>query len=108
MFAVGLGLLLGILNVFSRDVAEVAGILLQIWFWLTPIVYAADLVPERFRWLIRLNPLTPMVRLYQDALLTQRWPDPWALLAPLVLALTLLTLAFLLFRRASGELVDAL
>ena len=108
MFAFGLGLLLGIINVFARDVAEGAGILLQIWFWLTPIVYATELVPERFRWLIRLNPLAPLVRLYQDALLYGRWPDLSSLLVPASLALGLVAFSFLLFRLAGGELVDAL
>ncbi len=108
MFAFGLGLTLGIINVFSRDVAEVAGILLQIWFWLTPIVYSSAQVPERFRWIVALNPLAPMVRLYQDALLYGRWPDPAALAVPTGLAVLFVALAFALFRRASAELVDAL
>jgi lipopolysaccharide transport system permease protein len=108
LFAFGLGLLLGIINVFSRDVAEASGIVLQIWFWLTPIVYAPELVPERFRWLLGLNPLLPFVRLYQDALLYRRWPDLMALLPSAGLALLLVALAFLLFRRAGSELVDAL
>jgi lipopolysaccharide transport system permease protein len=108
MFAFGLGLLLGIINVFARDVAEVAGILLQIWFWLTPIVYSADTVPERFRWLVALNPLAPLVRIYQDAFLYNRWPDFGALAGPAALATALVVLAFALFRRASSELVDAL
>jgi lipopolysaccharide transport system permease protein len=89
-------------------VAEVAGILLQIWFWLTPIVYSAEIVPERFRWLLALNPLAPLVRLYQDALLYNKWPDLGALAVPAGLACLFVVLAFALFRRASSELVDAL
>jgi lipopolysaccharide transport system permease protein len=108
VFAFGLGLLLGILNVFSRDVAEAMGIVLQLWFWLTPIVYSADMVPERFRWLIRFNPIAPFVRLYQDALLYRQWPDFAALWPSALAAAILFALAFLLFRRASPELVDAL
>jgi lipopolysaccharide transport system permease protein len=108
MFAFGLGLLLGIINVFARDVAEVATILLQIWFWLTPIVYSPELVPERFHWLLALNPLAPLVRIYQDALLYNRWPDLSTLAEPAALAAGLIILAFALFRRASSELVDAL
>lgn len=108
VFAFGLGLLLGIINVFSRDVAEVSGILLQIWFWLTPIIYPIELVSDRFGWLLRFNPLVPMVRIYQEALLYDRWPDLAALWPASLLALTLFVLSFLLFRRASSELVDTL
>lgn len=108
LFAFGLGLLLGIINVFSRDVAEVSGILLQICFWLTPIVYSVEAVPERFRWAVALNPLAPIIRIYQDALLYQTWPDLNALWPSALIALSLFCAAFLLFRRAGSELVDAL
>lgn len=108
LFAFGLGLLLGIINVFARDVAEISGIVLQLWFWMTPIVYAGDMVPERFRWLIKLNPLVPFVRIYQDALLYHRWPDLAQLWPSVAIALVLFVMAFILFRRAGSELVDAL
>ena len=108
MFAFGLGLLLGIINVFARDVAEITAILMQIWFWLTPIVYAAEAVPARFRWLVSLNPMAPLVATYQDAMLLGRWPNLFALWPAALLTAVLVVLAFLLFRRASAELVDAL
>ena len=44
-FALALGLILGVLNVFFRDVGQLFGILLQFWFWLTPIVYPASIIP---------------------------------------------------------------
>jgi lipopolysaccharide transport system permease protein len=108
MFAFGLGLLLGIINVFARDVAEVSAILLQIWFWLTPIVYSADAVPERFRWIVSLNPMAPLVGTYQDAMLLGQWPHLAALWPAVLVSTVLVALAFLLFRRASSELVDVL
>ena len=108
MFAFGLGLILGIINVFVRDVAEVTGILLQIWFWLTPIVYTAEAVPSRFRWLVSLNPMAPLVETYEDAMLMGRWPDLTTLGPVALITAVLVTLAFLLFRRASAELVDVL
>ncbi len=108
MFAFGFGLVLGIINVFARDVAEVTGILMQIWFWLTPIVYSVDAVPARFRWFVSLNPMAPLVVAYQDAMLSGRWPDLAALWPTAAVTLVLVAFAFLLFRRASAELVDAL
>ena len=66
---VGLGLLLGTLHVFFRDVAQILGMILMGWFYLTPIVYPAGLVPERYRSWIELNPLTALVGLYRQALL---------------------------------------
>ncbi len=108
MFALGLGLLLGIINVFARDVAEVSAILLQIWFWLTPIVYSPEQVPARFRWIVSLNPMAPLVETYQDAMLLGQWPNLAHLWPAALAAVVLLAVAFLLFRRASAELVDVL
>jgi lipopolysaccharide transport system permease protein len=108
MFAFGLGLILGIFNVFSRDVGQVFTIVLQMWFWLTPIVYPHNIVPAQLRWLLDLNPMVALVGVYQDALLYNRWPDLSVLAMPFTLAVILFGFSFLLFRRASAELVDAL
>lgn len=108
MFAFGLGVMLGVINVFSRDVGQVVSVVLQIWFWLTPIVYTRNIVPEHLRWLIDLNPMVPLVRIYQDAMLFERWPDFALLLVPSLIAIALFAGSFLLFRRASAELVDVL
>jgi lipopolysaccharide transport system permease protein len=108
MFAFGLGLFLGVLNVFVRDVGQVMSVLLQVWFWLTPIVYTLDVLPKGLRAFVDLNPLVPLVRLYQDALLFDRWPQAYELLSPTLWTFGLLALSFVVFRRASSELVDVL
>src|SRR5512133_1564100 len=46
MFAIGLGITLGVLNVFFRDVGQFFTIFMQFWFWLTPIVYPASILPK--------------------------------------------------------------
>ncbi|NOX73042.1 MAG: ABC transporter permease [Alphaproteobacteria bacterium] len=108
MFAFGLGLILGIFNVFSRDVGQVLSIVMQIWFWLTPIVYPLEIVPAQLRWFVDLNPMVALVGIYQNALLYNRWPDPASLIVPVAAAVFLFALAFFIFRRASTEIVDAL
>jgi lipopolysaccharide transport system permease protein len=104
----GLGVFLGVLNVFSRDVSQVMTIVLQFWFWLTPIVYVADILPERFRVVTEANPMTPLVTAYQHVVLLGKWPDWSSLAFPAGLAFLLLIASFSLFRRASADLVDAL
>lgn len=108
MLGFGLGLTLGIFNVFSRDVGQVTAVVLQLWFWLTPIVYPAAIVPSHLRWLLDLNPMVPLVGIYQQALLHGGWPDLSTLIVPFGVAVVLFGFSFLLFRRASAELVDAL
>lgn len=108
LLAFGLGVGLGVINVFSRDVAQVMTIILQLWFWTTPIIYPKSIVPEQFQFVLSLNPMVPLVELYQNALLFNRWPDPSSLIYPTILALAAAAFSMVLFRRASPELVDAL
>lgn len=107
-FGMALGMLLGIFNVFVRDVAQVAGVVLQLWFWLTPIVYMVDIVPDSARPYFEKNPIYALVVGYQDVLLFGRSPDVQSLLVLGISSLALLALSLLLFRRASADMVDVL
>ena len=107
-YAFGIGLIAGIFNVFSRDVGQTVAVLLQIWFWLTPIAYPPDTLPAGMRWILNYNPLVPVVQIYQDALLRYQWPQLSNLVVPTIIATALLSMAFVLFRRAGPEMVDAL
>ena len=108
LFALGLGILLGTANVFFRDVAQFVGVLLQFWFWLTPIVYPADIVPERFQGLLALNPFKSLIMAYQGIFLDQQWPDFSSLLPLALMTAFLLTVGLWFFLRRAGEMVDEL
>jgi lipopolysaccharide transport system permease protein len=106
--ALGLGLALGVLNVFMRDVGQIVPVVLQFVFWFTPIVYMVDIIPEQYRGWVFLNPLIPIITGYQNALLYNRAPD-WAGLGFVAMvAAGLLAFALVLFRKASPEMVDQL
>ena len=108
VFAVGLGMTLGVLNVFFRDIGQLFGIVLQFWFWLTPIVYPLTIVQENIRNMIALNPMTPIVTAYQDILVGGLWPQ-WGSLVPVTVAgLLLCVMGMQLFRKRAGEMVDEL
>lgn len=108
LFAVGLGISMGVLNVFFRDVGQVAGLMLQFWFWATPVVYPAAILPEWLLPWMNLNPMYHLVQGYHQIFVAQQWPlwQPLALTA--LLALALAALALHLFRRHAGEIVDEL
>lgn len=67
--ALGFGLWLAALNVRYRDVNYLVPFLVQIWMYLTPVIYSVTLIPERFRWLLALNPMTGVVGGFRWALL---------------------------------------
>lgn len=108
VFALSIGLLLGVLNVFLRDVGQVVPVVLQALFWLTPIVYSLEILPEGLQQWFRLNPMYSLVSSYQNVLLFDR-PPLWAELLPVLVATIALALcALFMFRRASPEMVDVL
>lgn len=108
LFAIGVGMTLGTLNVFFRDVGYFYTVALQFWFWLTPIVYSVNILPERVQGLMQLNPLTNLIIAYQAIFVLKQWPN-WASLIYLAIAtLVLIILARYLFGKHAGEMVDLL
>jgi lipopolysaccharide transport system permease protein len=104
----GIGLILGVLNVFVRDINQVMVVVLQLWFWLTPIVYMTTIVPPRMMGVMRLNPMYWIVTEYQGLLVYGRAPDPMSLFPIVVSAAVLLAAGLFLFRRAATDMVDVL
>lgn len=104
----GAGLLVGVLNVFIRDLAQIVPVLMQFLFWFTPIIYMPEILPSEYRHWIAMNPLAALVQGYQSILLYNRAPG-WSSLGYIALpALLLLLLSLYVFRRASPEMVDQL
>ncbi|MBI3775768.1 MAG: ABC transporter permease [Gammaproteobacteria bacterium] len=104
----GVGLILGVINVFIRDIGQVVPVILQALFWLTPIVYTVRTLPETYRDWFVLNPLYPLVTSFQNVLVFGQPPE-WGGLMGLVLAVAVtLPLALFIFRKASAEMVDSL
>jgi lipopolysaccharide transport system permease protein len=79
LFALGVGIWLSALNVRYRDVRYALPFLIQVWFFLTPIIYPSSLVPEQWRWLLALNPLAGIVESFRAALFGRELS--WAALA---------------------------
>ena len=107
-FSLGVGLTLGVINVFIRDLTHVVPIVLQLVFWATPIVYPIAIIPDRLQHLLVFNPLIPLVNAYQQLLLNGIAPDLQQLGIIMLLSCALLGLCFFVFRRASPEMVDVL
>lgn len=107
-FAMGLGLIIAVLNVFIRDIAQVVPIVLQFLFWFTPIVYPIAVIPEDLRGVIEFNPLYPAISAYHDVLAYQQSPDVYSLALMAAAGLGLAALGLWLIRQASAEMVDVL
>jgi len=108
LFSTGLGIILGVLNVFFRDIGQLFGIVVQFWFWFTPIVYTVSTLPVAVQPLIKYNPMASLITAYQDIFVSGLWPN-WASLWPVTLvSVVLCFFGMQLFRKRSGEMVDEL
>lgn len=114
MFVVGLGLLLSVLNVYFRDVQHFIGILLQIWFYATPIVYPITYVskalvnrPALFT-LYKLNPMVRFVEAYRDCLYDLRFPPLLDTLYLFGISAATLALGVYVFSKLEPKLAEEL
>ncbi len=108
LFTLGLGVLLGTINVFFRDVGQLTGVALQFWFWLTPIVYTMGSLPSGAQKIFQYNPLQALIVSYQQIFLDGVMPDFTKLLPLVAVTIVLLILAARFFMKRVGELVDEL
>ncbi len=106
--SVGIGLFLGTINVFIRDVGQWMTIIMQFWFWLTPVVYMMTIIPEKYQWLIKLNPMTGIIMGYHNILVYDKSPDLSLLIYPSLFALFAMASSLVIFKRANEEMADAL
>ncbi|HKK99021.1 MAG TPA: hypothetical protein VJ943_02140, partial [Desulfotignum sp.] len=91
-----------------RDVQQMVQVVLQFWFWLTPIVYIPATLPARVMELLNWNPLFPLIRAYQGIFLDHAVPDWTSLWYPCLLGIVFAVLGIVAFSRLQGEIVDAL
>jgi lipopolysaccharide transport system permease protein len=106
--ALGVGLILGVFNVFVRDLGQVIPIILQILFWFTPVVYMVSIIPAKYVYYLAWNPLFHLVDSYHNSLLYDHTPMGLGLIVTALVSVILLIIALLIFRKASAEMVDLL
>lgn len=102
----GVVLLASTLTVFYRDIRFVVPLGLQLWMYLTPIIYPLSMVPERFRSLYMLNPMAGVIDSYRRVILQGEWPQMSYLLLAAAVSIVLLLGAYSFFKRAEGVFAD--
>lgn len=101
-----LSYVLAILAAALRDVAQFVGFLLAVGIYLSPILFPMTLFPERWRWVLWLNPMTALVQGYQQVLLQGAWPGltVWCVAAAWIAGLAVIL--NVLVARSRDQLVD--
>jgi lipopolysaccharide transport system permease protein len=91
-----------------RDTQYLLGVLLNLFFFLTPVFYQSSDLPARYQPLYRLNPMVHLMEAYRAILLSGVFPDAGALLKVTIPAIAVLFLGYRVFRKASEHFVDEL
>jgi lipopolysaccharide transport system permease protein len=104
--ALAVGLWLSALNALYRDVRYVMPFLMQFWMFASPVAYPASLVPQRWRWLYGLNPMTGVIEGFRWALTGQGSPPGILVLASSAVVLLILAGGLLFFQRMEGTVAD--
>ena len=103
----GIALMLSSVNLFFRDVEKLTTILLTFVFYLTPIIYPELMVPEKYRSLINLNPMAPLMVSWRNLFLDGAL-DPQALTVSFAYSIIMLLLGYAVYRRLSWKFAEVL
>lgn len=104
--AMGISLFVSATNVKYRDVGHAIPFVVQIWMFVSPIVYPVSLVPERWKLLYGLNPMVGVIEGFRWALLGKSAPDPFMMGLSIVMVLGVLVGGIVYFRQMEREFAD--
>lgn len=107
-FGFGLGLIFSTLNVFLRDIGQALVIAMQLWMWLTPIVYVEQILPPGLQALLHYNPAYPFIDALHRMISAGEWPAPWQWPVMLFWAGATPVVGYLVLRRLRPEIRDVL
>jgi lipopolysaccharide transport system permease protein len=107
LFQLGLSLVSAALNVYYRDTFYAIEVALNLWFYLTPIIYPLTIVPEKFRWLIALNPIARVIILSRQIIL-EKYIDVGSLVNLTITAMICLLIGIFTFRKLKLKFADVI
>lgn len=106
LFVLGLTLLASALDVYYKDVKHILEVMLNLWFWLTPIIWPLYLVPEKLQDYVYLNPFTAFIQAYRDIILHNKFPDPLILTILVVTGILVFLLGALVFQKKQRRFAE--
>lgn len=105
LLALGVGMLLSALNVRFRDVRYALPFLIQLWLFASPVIYPSSMIPEKWKWILSLNPMTGIIEGFRASLFGKDFE--WqAIIVSAVLTMFLLVGAAYVFRRVEDTFAD--
>ena len=108
MLGLGLAFLLSAWTVFFRDLQYIIGIVIMAWQFMSPVMYSTDLVPDRFRTLFYLNPMTPIIGAYRDILYYKKVPDISTFSSGIIMGIAFLIMGWIVFDKLKRRFAEVM
>jgi ABC-2 type transport system permease protein len=105
LFTMGMTFFFAAANVYYRDVAHILQVVLSAWFYVTPIIYSLDFIPEKERWIFKLNPMIYVIHGFRLSVYYGLLPKPQSIAASFVCGLVSLIIGFAVFRKYQDDFV---
>jgi ABC-type polysaccharide/polyol phosphate export permease len=99
IFTLGTTFFFAAANVFYRDVSHILQVVLSAWFYVTPIIYPIDMIPAKYQWIMKLNPIIYVINGFRLSVYYGQLPKAQSILASFVCAFISLIIGFSLFKR---------
>lgn len=104
-FSLGIGMILATMMVFFRDTQFLWGVISMIWMYVTPIIYPESILPQKYLFLFKLNPLYHIVRMVRTMLMDGISPEPKAYLIAIIMSFGVLTAGAAVFKKNQDKFV---
>lgn len=106
IFTFGLSLFLSSINLFYRDIQNLLNLILILWFYLTPVLYAVEFFPDQYRWIFKLNPLSVFINAYRQVIFGASLPSLSSLGVAVLISILLFILSYKIFKKLEGTFAD--
>lgn len=108
ILCLGLSLIVSSVTVFFRDLQHFIGVILQLLFYATPIVYSIQTIPEQYRWILKINPMTYIIEGYRYIFYNQCMPDMKMLGIVLAIGIATCIIGYIIFNKLQKKFAEEL
>lgn len=106
IFTIALGLLFAAANLIYRDIQYLLSLLLLLWMYVTPIIYSVDIVPEKYKYIFQLNPMSVIVNAYRQSILAGSMPKVSSILIAFIVSFVTLLICLRYFKKKEKIFAD--
>ncbi len=108
LLLIGLSLIISSISVYVRDLQHLIGVVMQLLFYATPIVYSSETIPDNFKWILYLNPMTYIINGYRDIFYNQQMIDIIPTLCLIIISIVLCFIGYIIFNKLQKGFAEQL